>query len=165
MSFFRPRNILKTIIQLFNLPTQWFLCINILSEKAHLKQFIDWFSCVNLCNLKKKKKKTEKKTEKMPLHLNNMGKMRCRAARGVFDISSWKLVWKKRYKIVRNRRKPYKTVEKRSNSDIFRRICMVNLYGFLRFRTVSYNFVQFPTFTFLTEKICYIHKKFTRTNP
>ena len=71
---------------------------------------------------------------------------------------------KQTYEIVRNRTKPYKTVENRSNSDIIRRICMVNFYGFLRFRRVSYSFVQFPTFTILTGKICYIHKKFTNRN-
>ena len=57
-----------------------------------------------------------------------------------------------------------KTVEKCSNSDIFRTVCMVNFYGFLGFRTVSYSFVQFPTFTILTGKICYIQKKFTNRN-
>ena len=62
---------------------------------------------------------------------------------------------KQTYEIIRNRRKPYKTVENRSNSDIFRRICMVNFYGLLRFHTDSYSFVQFPTFTILTGKICY----------
>ena len=71
---------------------------------------------------------------------------------------------KQTYEIVRNRRKPYKTVENRSNSDIFRRICMVNFYGFLHFRTVSYSFVHFPTFTILTGKICYIPKKLTNRN-
>ena len=41
---------------------------------------------------------------------------------------------------------------------------MVNFYGFLHFHTVSYSFVQFPTFTILTGKICYIQKKFTNRN-
>ena len=83
------------------------------------------------------------------------------------------MVKKQTYEIVRNRSKLYKTIqnyiENRSNSDIFRRICIVNFYGFpmgkrIRFRTVSYIFVQFPTFTDLTGKICYVHKKFTNPN-
>ena len=75
---------------------------------------------------------------------------------------------KKTYEIVRNRRKPYKTAENCRKpfqfGHVFRRICMVNFYGFLRFRTVSYSFVQFATFTILTVKICCIHKKFTNRN-
>ena len=65
---------------------------------------------------------------------------------------------------VGNRTKPYKTVENRSNSGLFRTVCMVNFYGFLRFRTVSYSFVQFPIFAILTGKICYVHKKFSNRN-
>ena len=69
---------------------------------------------------------------------------------------------KQTYEIVRNRRKPYKTVQNCRKPFQFgdiRRICMVNFYGFLQIRTVSYSFVQFPIFIILTGKICYIHKK------
>ena len=85
-------------------------------------------------------------------------------------ISINKPVWKEKqtYEIVRNRRKPYKTLQNFRNpfqfGHISYRICMVNFYGFSCFCTFLCSFVQFPTFTILTGKICYIHTKFTNRN-